>query len=1136
MPRASLLRELEPLTHGERVQTMLALGREAVNDSSIRDLIRELERGDFFERYVALCSCPGSRDGAHILRAVDDPSRTIRGRAIELIPTICDDDQALVAFDRLRPDGRRHLAMRLAELGRFAPVDALVERLAVEGDRQLAAILTYASDAVLTRHLPRIASSFDGVDWRRLARRHPQLAVQTLRQVVEGRAEIDERLITSINEVLPFLGERLPDEALALARLLAPQVSLSHLALDQLIHKRPVETVRLALDLGDVTGLRLDAVAPRLEPDQLVALVRRGALSSLRLKTLVPLLTAPQVGRIFAEVGDGLRDTLLGELISPDLIARLPPDERLAVARSHLDLPILQTRPTQRVTYAAYLPWPDAWGYLNPLLDDPDADLRAAALVALATATRYAPEHLDTLLEVANAHQNEPDPVRLQLVGAIAALPPSRWMPKHLDDLGQVIAAAVEATDLSHPTGSATIRLIAKVARYHPDWSARWLAQVLRRRGQWFDPARGSVHERIGALSSWFDDATAARLSAALRPILEEWATDYQGIGALLQLMRSFSHRLRAFDSLDDVLQRALLGPSEPKSVDILLDHLGRFRPERFVAFVPEILAQDRSWITRPQVSSFVQHQRQDLLTPYLSAPVLRGRFGTGKSRFILPSFRHFQRWSARQQRRYSLTLTRIAAEPRTDVKTTQSLLRQYAALPAASITPLVDLSHDERPATREIAIKALGRRDADDGVPELIAALGDERGRFAVYALRRAILRLSPDQALALLQKAPMNQVSVAKEVVRLLGEVRASTSFRDLLALYDQPLHRDVRVALLRALWNFPEEAESWRIFAEAAASDDRHLASVVVRIPVDGLSDLAYGRLISILATLLRHPDPLVRQAALERCAERPVDDPEKRLLAAMLDLVASLLPDERIVAAAAVAMVYGRHDPALVGTAVRRFRDDRRALQALVDGLASAVLELPVSSRKGRIPRRSIQRLRAQLGASVYYLQVTGRVRSIRRPLLVPVARAMIAALRDDPLTAGLRATLMARILPWSEVGDELTAMAAAHTLFPDTLEKAANGFGWVVHRPDREGLLELGARLRESDDPRLRRLGLAALVAFSQPPGAWTPETIALLAAYRVDPSPEVAGPAQFTFLPEERGLPGPAQPSRPRRG
>src|SRR5260221_7174136 len=77
------------------------------------------------------------------------------------------------------------------------------------------------------------------------------------------------------------------------------------------------------------------------------------------------------------------------------------------------------------------------------------------------------------------------------------------------------------------------------------------------------------------------------------------------------------------------------------------------------------------------------------------------------------------------------------------------------------------------------------------------------------------------------MLRSVPLTKVTVAKEVVRLLGELPGEESYQELMAVDGQQLHRDVRVALLRSLWNHLDREETWRILEREARSPDMTVA---------------------------------------------------------------------------------------------------------------------------------------------------------------------------------------------------------------------------------------------------------------------------------------------------------------------
>ncbi len=308
-------------------------------------------------------------------------------------------------------------------------------------------------------------------------------------------------------------------------------------------------------------------------------------------------------------------------------------------------------------------------------------------------------------------------------------------------------------------------------------------------------------------------------------------------------------------------------------------------------------------------------------------------------------------------------------------------------------------------------------------------------------------------------------------------MGDLSSEAAYRELLALEASELHRDVRVALLRALWPYVEQAETWEVFTRAAQAPEAALARGVVHIAADGMSPVAQRRLARLTATLLAHPEPEVRMAALQWRSQHPVTDDEQILFTHLLSLMNSPIPDECALAARAVFATYTGNNAALVGSAVRDLLSNRRALQIAIENFASTVF--------------------------------------LNRRRLLPTTRAILAALAEDRLTLSLRFGLIVQGLPWEEIAPELVKLASV--LHANALGRAQDAIQQVYTRPDAQ-LFDLEMALANSEDEGLHRLALAALIAQSKQGSGWSDECIARLERYREDPSPMVAEAAQFTFV------------------
>ena len=135
----------------------------------------------------------------------------------------------------------------------------------------------------------------------------------------------------------------------------------------------------------------------------------------------------------------------------------------------------------------------------------------------------------------------------------------------------------------------------------------------------------------------------------------------------------------------------------------------------------------------------------------------------------------------------------------------------------------------------------------------------------------------------------------------------------------------------------------------------------------------------------------------------------------------------------------------------------------------------------------------------------------------RHRLTPIARAVLDALRTDPITAGIRLTLTAAILGVEEFEQELKVLIDGNVPISAVAAEAIAAieqFGQTTHRTK---LPQLEARLAAADDSHLRLLAFNALLVQARDHNRWDKVRCNRLNAYRNDPAPLVAIRAQFFF-------------------
>src|SRR5262249_37513677 len=131
---------------------MIELGRR--RDDESQALLAELSRGGFYERFLALHACFGSREGAPVIRALADRSRIVRGLAARLAPLVCDDAELQRALEAIPPAARPALLWKLRDHHRQAAIDAYLERPDVTGSAGFCAVLPFGSPVLVARLAP----------------------------------------------------------------------------------------------------------------------------------------------------------------------------------------------------------------------------------------------------------------------------------------------------------------------------------------------------------------------------------------------------------------------------------------------------------------------------------------------------------------------------------------------------------------------------------------------------------------------------------------------------------------------------------------------------------------------------------------------------------------------------------------------------------------------------------------------------------------------------------------------------------------------------------------------------------------------------------------------------------------------
>jgi hypothetical protein len=1064
MRTSALPKRFQELEYDQRVREVVTLGLRARHDKQAAQTIAALADGTADERWLALKSCFGSRDQALILRLCQDPSRAVQRQALKLLARFGDDQAIETCLARLGPKLQSLMLLQLHRFKRFAAIDRFIQSL--PEDRQIK-LVPLASEKLLAEladsHFPR----FSAPEWTKLGRYQPKLACRWLQSQLRQDVSQAEQWLAAINSLLAVCPSEAADAALELVKVATASFALHQLRLDKLIVAKPQALAGLALQQEEKQTPDFSPVIAKLSYKQVEQLEQRGALygAEYYLQRIPPAWRA----KLYHERRHAWRDKE-GRL-AVGVIKLLPSAERMAEARRNLKLPELGGDHYARIAYAALLPWEEAKQELQSSIQHNEASYRSAALAALIESARYEDRYAD-LLSLLERHRNEQDPVRLAMLRSLNELPPSRWKSEQLAGLDKLLRAALDAGDLSLQSLEQIQGLLLHLLPFHPQWSIAWLIKLWEERR----------HALQVDLKTRLNRAQFALLEQAFLPLAQKAkrARDYDHV---LNIAYQLESRLEE-DSPLIVLLEELLAVKDDQIVRSSLFLLARIAPRRLLAGLPKLVRRDASFITISAVYEPLHRYQQEPLAQALARPAPQGRFNPEAWLIFLPLGKGFMRWSASQQERLADYLKRIISARNANVSQIVKALEQLSELPSIRPDLLIKLASlsEKRAFVRERALRALGRLDNPRAaIAPLIKALGDERARFAIYALRSTLLQLPSSEALEILKRVPIERVSIAKEALRLIGELGTPEAYAYLIATHSQELHRDLRIALLQALWNYLEYDQTWEVFEATAGSEDAVLVKTLCTIPSANASARTQERLLQLTLRLMQHSDPAVRIAAIDSLSQRQLIAKHNELNQALLQASISELPNERRAAISHIFSPHGASDPELMLAVVERLLEhgDYRWLQLISEQIRHFLI---------------------------------GARKTDTSALLKLVER-----LKTDPYCAPLAIRLAVALQDWDQVYNLLEEFRSRELLYSDLLQSFEQGLRFISQF--NQAYQQLETRLASHSDGRFRRLALTLLQEEARQHG-WQPSLLKRLQHYRADPDPQVAGPAHFIFPPE----------------
>ncbi|WP_405608443.1 hypothetical protein [Streptomyces sp. NBC_01508] len=872
-----LLVALEPLSYPERLKHLAHSARSLHPTDELPALVAELARRGTYERRLAVFAALVGRHTDFLAEALTDRDPVVRAYAMRAARTLPVPDAAIeAAYEDASADIRQRLGEVVLASGRTALAERLVPQVRERwGDHPAAKLLPVCSAEFVAAVLPELAYAVES--WTRLGLNFPDQVLDHAERDLADRPRperhaIWHRYAEGVAAAVPARAERV------LAMLERHRFDALPPALlarfNELVAADPERTVRLLLpsdgavqpysQIPSASALRRIGWA---DPPSLPALGRywigRPHFAAL-LKALPPHRRSDFLDLATA----GIESKEAGDLLP--VLALLPRERRWAEARRWA----ARRRETGGSWYEileliAYGPVAEARAELLAGTRRPDAGDRARAwqlLVANAARTRDRTAVHEALVELPRL-RNEQDPVRRAALGALADVRPDLFTADSLPALDRILQDALEARDISHTTREAVRKLATGLLRENAadgeqallTWSFGALERIAGHVGM----------GRLGALDRTLRRGQEHQVLDALRPWLDA-AMNKADYRLLFTLTGSLGRRAHRMPVLQGLLEEALKYGGDfafETAVGYWLEPPSG-RDER----VARILELEPSAAVLTPVARILTERRTDLLDVLLCGPPPYGRFLRRGTRRPLPELRRAARWLPRQQAAAGSLAAAVAGDESQPLHSRAEAIRAAAAISEHGRALALRYADSPEVVLAEAALAALAWADQpQDALASLLAHVGDDRARAAVYAATRAARFAAPsrlaEQLGAVLTADEGVKVTSRKEAVRLAATLlplpRAAALLATAFAAPSQ--HPDVQATVVAFSTELLSEERTWSLLA-AAVEGPPQVLQAVVRPSAESLPEFHRSRYARLVGDVCRAADPEAATAGL------------------------------------------------------------------------------------------------------------------------------------------------------------------------------------------------------------------------------------------------------------------------------
>lgn len=268
---------------------------------------------------------------------------------------------------------------------------------------------------------------------------------------------------------------------------------------------------------------------------------------------------------------------------------------------------------------------------------------------------------------------------------------------------------------------------------------------------------------------------------------------------------------------LQELLKEAVMCKSTSYSKQAAKYYLAckKARDER----VRELLEEDKSFICVEEVFIHLHKRRQEWLDLYIKENIIKGKFLSGKTIYLIPAVDGFFRYLPYQQEMFGNMLKSVADNNEYTYYERNTAIHALAKMPDINFKFFDSLLRFGDISIKESVLHAISTtEEPENAIKVLLNNIDGDKARVSMYSVSRCLRNIEPklvSEAINKLFKGEKLKITVKKEAIRLLGEYKNKQNIKLLIEESQKDnIHKDVQIAIGSSIIKYLDYDFAWDV----------------------------------------------------------------------------------------------------------------------------------------------------------------------------------------------------------------------------------------------------------------------------------------------------------------------------------